>query len=364
MANGPLRVGVIGANPTNGWSPRTHLPVLSAMPEFELTAVCTAHKETAEASAKAFGAKMAFHDYQEMVTHPDIDAVAVVVKVPQHHELTMAALNAGKHVYTEWPLGANLAEAEEMADLAKRQGLRTMVGLQGRRSAQLLRMKELVAAGYVGEVLSATMSQFASGALTRTSDRVWQADASVGANTLTITFGHAIDGICNTLGEFTQVSSVVSTQVKQWLVTDTESTVGVTSPDNVLVSGRLAGGAVASAHMGSVPFLGSSHRTEVYGRDGTLMLSTGSSTQLGSSQLYGAKAGDDQLKEIQVSEPEWIAELGLTGSAVNVAKMWRDFGASIADGTAVNPDFASAVVRHRLIDAIERASATGVAQTL
>ena len=364
MANGPLRVGVIGANPTRGWSPRTHLPALSAMPEFELTAVCTAHQETAEASAKAFGAKMAFHDYREMVKHPDIDAVAVVVKVPQHYELTMAALNAGKHVYTEWPLGANLAESEEMAALAKRQGVHTMVGLQGRRSAALIRMKELVAEGYVGQVVSATMSQFASGVLTRTSDRTWQADAAVGANTLTITFGHAIDGVCNTLGEFAQVSSVVSTQVNQWLETDTERMVDVTSPDNVLINGRLKSGAVASAHLAFVPYLGSNHRTEVYGREGTLVLSNPAGTQLGNSQLFGAKEGEDQLKEIEVSEPEWVTDLGLTGSAMNVAKMWRDFGEAIANGTAVNPDFDAAVARHMLIAAIEKASATGVAQTL
>jgi predicted dehydrogenase len=334
------------------------------MPEFELTAVCTAHQETAEASAKAFGAKMAFHDFREMVNHPEIDAVAVVVKVPQHYELTMAALNAGKHVYTEWPLGANLAEAEEMADLAKRQGVFTMVGLQGRRSSQLLRMKELVVEGYVGEVLSATMAQFTSGVLTRPSDRSWQADATVGANTLTIAFGHSIDGFCNTLGEFAQVSSVVSTQVNQWIETDTERMVDVTSPDNILVSGRLKSGAVASAHLGMVPYLGSSHRTEVYGREGTLVLSNAAGTQMGNSTLLGAKAGDEQLKEIAVSEPEWIEELGLKGSAMNVAKMWRDFGEAIASGTAVNPDFEAAVAHHKLIAAIEKASATGAAQTL
>lgn len=364
MASGPLRVGVIGANPSYGWSPRTHLPALSALPEFELTAVCTAHQETADASAKAFGAKMAFNDYREMVKHPDIDVVAVVVKVPQHYELTMAALNAGKHVYTEWPLGASLAQSEEMADLAKRQGLRTMIGLQGRRSAALLRMKELVAEGYVGEVVSATMTQFNGGVLTRTSDRTWQADVAAGANTLTITFGHAIDGVCNTLGEFAQVSSVVSTQVNQWLETDTGRTIDVTSPDNVLISGRLKSGAVASAHLAFVPHLGSKHRTEIYGRDGTLVLSNGSGTQFGNSQLFGAKAGDDQLKEIETNEPEWITDLGLTGPAMNVAKMWRDFGEAIANGTAVNPDFDAAVARHKLIAAIEKASATGVAQTL
>ena len=50
-----------------------------------------------------------------MVASPAIDAVAVVVKVPEHYGPTRAAIEAGKHVYTEWPLGRTTAEAEELA---------------------------------------------------------------------------------------------------------------------------------------------------------------------------------------------------------------------------------------------------------
>ena len=105
MADTKIRLGLIGANIHRGWAPRSHLPALVASPEFELTAVCTTRMESAQESAQLFNAKMAFDNYQEMINHPDIDAVAVVLKVPSHYEPTMAALNAGKHVYTEWPLG-------------------------------------------------------------------------------------------------------------------------------------------------------------------------------------------------------------------------------------------------------------------
>ena len=54
---------------------------------------------------------------------------SVVVRVPFHHEMSMAALNAGKHVFTEWPLGANLAEAQDMAGLARAKGVHTLAGL-------------------------------------------------------------------------------------------------------------------------------------------------------------------------------------------------------------------------------------------
>ena len=65
-----------------------------------------------------------------MLASPDIDLVVVCVRVPGHHALVMQALEAGKHVLCEWPLGANLAEAREMATLAQNSSLRTAVGLQ------------------------------------------------------------------------------------------------------------------------------------------------------------------------------------------------------------------------------------------
>ena len=121
-----IRLGIIGANIHRGWAPRSHLPAVVASPEFELTAVCTTRMESAEETRQTFGATLAFDDYRTMLAHPDIDAVAISLRVPTHYEPTMAALNAGKHVYTEWPLGRTTAEAHEMADLARRLGVQEL----------------------------------------------------------------------------------------------------------------------------------------------------------------------------------------------------------------------------------------------
>ena len=116
-----IRVGIVGATVTpggSGWGANAHVPALQALPNYELKAVCTAHEETARASAEKFDADLAFHNISEMVTHPDVDLIAIVVRVPWHKDLVMAAINANKPVCCEWPLGAHLAEANEMAEAA------------------------------------------------------------------------------------------------------------------------------------------------------------------------------------------------------------------------------------------------------
>ena len=96
-----IRVGIVGATVTqggSGWGANAHVPALQALPNYELKAVCTAHEDTAKASAEKFGADLAFHDMGEMVAHPDVDLIAVVVRVPWHQDLVMAAINANKPV--------------------------------------------------------------------------------------------------------------------------------------------------------------------------------------------------------------------------------------------------------------------------
>ena len=132
MAMERIRVGIIGTSMRNGWGRDAHIPALSALPEFEITAVSTSRQETADETAKHFGITHAFADPYKMVQHPDVDLVSICVRVPFHHQLGMAALNAGRHLYCEWPLAPTTEQAQEMRDLAVRKGVHHIVGLQAR----------------------------------------------------------------------------------------------------------------------------------------------------------------------------------------------------------------------------------------
>jgi predicted dehydrogenase len=319
--------------------------------------------DSAEAARQEYGARLAFADWREMVASQEIDAVAVVVRVPSHYAPTKAALERGKHVYCEWPLGRTTEEAIELAELAKARGLTTAVGLQARVDPALLYMKELLAEGYVGEIMAVKVGLMREGVLTRPSHRTWQRDASLGANTLTIANGHTIDAMRFVTGDFRSLSAVVATQAKQWLDTGTNTWLDVTAPDNILISGWLRNGAVVSSHVAAIPYAGSFYRMEIYGRDGTLVASGEDSPQLSKVFLHGATRGND-LEAMPVPERFNFAAPGTPdGEPLNVGQMYALFAQAIHSGDARLPDFATAVELHRLVDAIKQASDTGRAVT-
>src|SRR5436190_21588496 len=134
MSESTLGVGIVGVSPVRGWAATAHIPALRALPNNEIRALSAHSPESARAAGEAFGVSGVFSDHEQLVTQPDIDLVAVTVKVPHHRELVCAALAAGKAVYCEWPLGRDLEDARAMAALAAEQGVRTLVGLQARQA--------------------------------------------------------------------------------------------------------------------------------------------------------------------------------------------------------------------------------------
>ena len=354
-----IRLGFVGANVNSTWATQSHFPALLASPDVEFTAVCTTRPESAEEARRAFGAKLAFHDFRELAESPEIDAVAVVVRVPSHYEPTKAAIEGGKHVFTEWPLGRNTAEAVELAALARDRGVQTAVGLQSRVSPSLLYVKELLESGYVGQALSCSVTTMRDGALERPSSRTWQRDVELGAHTLTIANGHVIDALRFVAGNFTRVTCMISTQASQWYETDTRQFVEVTSPDNVRVNGQLESGAAASVHVGAVPWAGSGFRMEIYGQDGTLVTTGKVSSQRGEMLRVQGAQGGHELKDLEIPERfVYVPSNFPQGDPFNIGQMYALFAEAIRTGQNRAPDFEVAVDLHRFIDILKEASDT------
>src|SRR5215212_3479581 len=148
IADRPVRVGVLGAG---RWAERAHLPGWTRDPRAEVIAVCDVDRGLAEAAGKQFGAAVVSDDYREVVTRNDLDVIDVCTPSHTHFELSMAALEAGKHVLCEKPVAFDFRDTMRAADLARSQGLKTKLGFTFRYSPAMLYMKEMVDQGFCGE---------------------------------------------------------------------------------------------------------------------------------------------------------------------------------------------------------------------
>src|SRR6266571_1348597 len=240
-----IRVGIIGANPDRGWAPQAHIPALKSLSDdFEITALSTSRRESADAAGKRFGVPLAFDNHQDLVNSTEVDVVAITVKVPHHFELASAALAAGKAVYCEWPLGNGLQEAEALAALAKKQRVLAVAGLQARAAPPVLYVRDLIRQGYVGEVFSTTLigSGMGWGPIVEPYN-TYLNDKRNGATLLSIALGHAADALCYCLGEVHELSATMTMRRQSFTIAGTEETRPMNANDQVGVTGLLEGGA-------------------------------------------------------------------------------------------------------------------------
>jgi predicted dehydrogenase len=361
MWKAQIGVGFIGLSAHGGWAGRGHVPALRALPDrFEIRGLAASSAATAEEAARHFDIPFFTGEPEELARHPDIDLVVVTVKVPQHRGLVDAALAAGKPVYCEWPLGNGLAEAEAMATSASSRGVPSFVGLQARSSPTVRYLRDLIAGGFVGEVLSATLVAAVSApwAGEITERQRYLVECANGATMLTIPFGHAIDSFRWVLGEFDHLTAVTAVRRETARVTETGLSCPVSAPDQVAVAGRLANGAVAAIHYRGHKTAGTSFLWEINGTEGDLIVEGGNGHfQYGFARLRGGSGG--RFRDLPVP-PEYATVPGDPGQqSFTVAHAYRNLWEDLRDGGRRVPTFADSVTTHRLLDAVERSAAIG-----
>ena len=337
---------------------------MQAQPSLILAAVATRRQESAKAAAKAFGAERWFADPYAMIGDETIDVITVAVKVPAHRELVLAALAAGKAVYSESPLGATLAETQEMALAA--QGRHTAIGLQGRHNPAVRHAAELVASGKLGRLLSARVgaTTFGYGPQSPAVYDYFNKLAS-GASFMTITAGHTLDVIEAVLGNITEVDARTELLWPQIEIVDTGETSAREIPDHLDLIARTASGAPVSVQVlaGVAPdearFI-----FEIRGSAGWLRL-TG-------NHPAGVQVGDLVLSSsVDFVQPDAPLATGTgptaadiwNGAAINVGEVYASLGRDLLAGTHATPGFAHALHNSRLVAAIEQAARTGQRQT-
>jgi predicted dehydrogenase len=359
-----FRVGIVGLSAERGWATAAHIPALRALSDhFELVGVANTSLTSAESAAAAFGVPRAFESAAALAASPDIDIVVATVKVSHHREVVTAALQNRKSVYCEWPLGNGLTETLELAGLAKDKKVLAVVGTQAVASPEVQFVRKIVADGYVGEVLSSTYigSGVTWGDEVSLGD-VYAMDSKNGATVLSIIGGHALAAVQGVLGQLREVSAVLSQRRRTVRVLETGETIPMKTPDQVLVSGVLQGGAPLSLQLrGGLP-RGTRLLWEINGTEGDLRITARSeqvpAINISPVRVEAGRKGEEGYSELEVPSSYYFA-LGDAIAARNVAGVYRLLAEDLRHGTHAAPDFEHAVSLHKTLHAIEQAAATG-----
>lgn len=364
MVKPSLGVGVIGANPAGSWGAQAHIPAIQAIPGFHLAGIATSSAASAERAAAHFGAAQGFADAHALVTDPTVDVVAICVRVPEHRRLVTMAIEAGKHVYCEWPLGRDSQEARDLYEAANASGVVHMVGLQARVAPAIRHLADLLASGRIGAPQGCMLSLAGSWPSRKPANYAYLDDVASGGHFLSIPAGHAIDAFLHVLGEFASFSAVAATLNPITELLDTGERIARSSIDQLGMAGKLRGGAVATIRAGGGDALGSGIRIEINGEKGSLMLDAP-----GASHLQFAKP---TLKEIDASGSIRQLEIPIdakhaslpAGPAFNVALMYQQLERAIRKGDAASPDFGDALARHLMLEAVMSAARSGERATV
>jgi predicted dehydrogenase len=147
-----VRVGIAGCGVV---ATAYYLPYLMKMDSVELVAVCDRFEPRTEASARLFGAREQYHDYDEMLARADIEAVFILTAPGTHVPFTLRAVEAGKHVLVQKPMATNMADARAVAAAVRRAGVKALIEPSAGTplDPDVAHLRQLVKAGVLGDIL-------------------------------------------------------------------------------------------------------------------------------------------------------------------------------------------------------------------
>jgi predicted dehydrogenase len=358
MESEKIKVGIIGLNPDSQWASQSHLPALQHLSsEFEIVGVANSTFESAKNAARALQIPNAFESTEALIVSPDIDLVVITVKVPYHFSLVKAALEAGKHVYCEHPLGNGVEETQQLAVLASKNNVVAVVGTQMVVAPEIVYLEQLINEGYIGKVLSTTL--IGSGGNWNnetTAPYYYLYERSNGATLLTIPLGHTLAGLTKVLGSIDELTAKMTSNFTTVNLKDTGERNPKTAEDQIMMIGTLASGAAVAVHYRGGSSRGTNLLWEINGTEGDIQV-TG---PLGHGQLVpltirGARGEEKELKTLlpPISMVEGLPENPVVR---NVIEVYKRLASDIRNGSRTAPSFDDALTLGKLLDYIEQSA--------
>ena len=306
--------------------------------------------------------------------HEDIEESRLISspQTPYHKQLALPALHAKKSVFVEWPLGNGLQEAEELAALAKKQGVKTAVGLQARLLPSVQKAKEIIDSGALGRITGTTVVGSISILMNFPVKNSYINDPKSGANLETIPTIHALDPLCYLLGEFKSLNATTATTFPELQFMEADGSKGEpvksTLADFISIQGVLESGAAVSFVSASTTKATPAHfEWIISGEKGSLKFE-GSSQLIAMAPhtLYQSRPAKEEGKGEEEEnvyatkeDSEWEEVEVEQGPFGGIGQVYSAF----AEGNQDLVDFDVAVKRHQMVEAIARSAKDGTRES-
>ncbi|MFL6187737.1 MAG: Gfo/Idh/MocA family protein [Actinomycetes bacterium] len=340
-----------------------------------MAAICGRDQAAVAAAATRLGWPAWETDWKRLVQRDDVDLVDVCTPGSSHAEISIAALEAGRHVLCEKPLANTVDEARAMAAAAERAatgGVRAMVGFNFRRVPAVALARQLVAAGRLGPIRHVRAAYLASHALDPELPLAWRHQASeAGSGALGDLGAHAVDLAQHLAGDrIAGVSALTETFVRERPLPGGGGARGpVTVDDAALFIARFGGGALGSFE---ATRLAAGHTeglaVELNGELGSVVWELGALNEL---RLFDAteEPATQGFRRIQVTRAEhpyagaWWPDGHTIGYEHTFTHEVRDLIQAIADRRDPEPSFADGLQVQEVLDAVQRSAASGAGWT-
>ena len=288
-----IRVGVVGAG---GNTRLHHIPKLKKIEGVEIATVANRSRASSERVAQEFGIPRVHDHWQDLVNDPGIDAVVIGTWPYMHCPITLAALDAGKHVLTEARIAMNAAEARQMLAASRsRPHLVTQVVPGPATFPADPMVMHLLADGYIGELQSVDL-HIPAGFLNRDAPMHWRMDREYSGMNI-MTMGIWYECLSRWVGPATAVMARTRVAVPFRMDKDSGERRAITVPDHVEVIADLPNGAIARMHWSSVAGFMPGPEIWLYGSEGTLRVEQRSRTDLA---ISGGRRGDKEMAPIAI----------------------------------------------------------------
>jgi predicted dehydrogenase len=355
----PLGVGLYGLSRDLGSDGAAHVRALRSL-RGDLRIVGVADRVASRAwdARLVYGLPKAFSDLGAMLSSPEVDIVVVAAGLPDRAEALRSAIEAGKAVIAAFPVAIDLAEAEALAQQARRKGVASGVALNGRLSPEIEDLEQRIAEGYVGEVLSASILGAGPGwGETVAETEAYRLDRRNGATLLSGPVAQILDAAQIVLGDLGELCAQLAQRRHQARLIETDESRPMTSADQVLINGQFCSGAPLSLHHRGGASRGPGFLWQIAGTEGELQLAS----PLGAAGdrplvLTGGRAGQRDLRPLPLLQP--IGDIR-ESDPLHLARLYRRLASDLRDGSSTAPGLADAVRLHNLVAAVESAAFMG-----